>query len=261
MKFDLRQFYGLIKREILQLFSFKPLIVAEGIQPIIWIALFVASMAGTVSQIEYRGTHVSYFVFALPGLIVMQSFNQIGFSLSRVSDERRHGMFKILLTSGVSHWEYILSKIGVSILISLTQICLLLLFSHAIAGNIFTASRAYYLLALILTALSTMFWSGMGITLGLLFSSAESSSLAKTVILLPVIFSSSIFYDISRAPLLIALLGTVNPLTYVVVTVRSLFFGVLEESHIFALIASLTLMSLVVCYWTISRVDLLVTQR
>lgn len=250
----------LIRREILQLLSFKALLAGHLIQPVAWLALYSVGMARLINSFVYEAMTIRYLDFVLPGLLALQGFNQFAYILARVADEKRHGMFRTVLMSGVSPTEYVLTKASSSLIIVGLQCAGIIVMSCLFLGA-GSGQLKIRFDTLILVALGTMFWANLGASLGTVLCSAEKSSLATTLLGLPVVFTGSIFYDSETAIGVLRLLGTVNPLTFYARALRRcMLIGTVQPSQYLVLVA-LTAMSFALARRAVGTTDLVTVEK
>ena len=111
----------LVKRELFQLVSFKALLIAQIIQPAAWLMLYSVGMTDLVQPFctaEFRfGISILFFLVLWLSRVLVK----LAYTLSRVADEKRHGMFQALLTSGVDQAQYVLAKASSAVLIASLQ--------------------------------------------------------------------------------------------------------------------------------------------
>ena len=249
----------LIYREIKQMVNFKIFLLNTLLSPVVYLLFFAFGIASNFGNINYKGVPINYVVFLLPGLIAIQSYNLYILSFASVSTEKRLGVLKILLISKVKLKHYIIAKISVGALIVLIQALLLISTCLLITG--FCISMSSSQIALLLTSLimSSIAWCSLGISLGSIITDDELRNLINVIIGLPLMFSSSAFYNLERAPLWVKILGMINPITYTSNTIRDSLLGLVDRltlhSFIMLLLISITL--LVICINITKRVELL----
>lgn len=250
----------LVRREILQLLSFKALLAGHSVQPIAWLALYSVGMANLVRSFVYDGATIRYLDFVLPGILALQGFNQFAYILSRVADEKRHGMFRAVLTSGIRPPEYVAAKASCSLLIVGFQCTGILAMSYLILGG-GTGELKVRPDTLVLISMGTVFWANLGAALGTVVCSAEKSSLATTLLGLPVVFTGSVFYDTEGATAALRLLGRANPLTFYAGALRrSMLVGRVGLQEYLVIIV-LTATSFLIAHKAVGTTDLVTTEK
>ena len=84
---------------------------------------------------------------------------------------------------------------------------------------------ASYLVIAAVVFVSCFMWSSLGLVIGCRIRSERTRDLIMAIVNIPLTFSSSAYYDISRAPLWLQVMGSLNPLTYSANIVRSAYLG------------------------------------
>ncbi|MBI4675435.1 MAG: ABC transporter permease [Chloroflexi bacterium] len=235
-------------RDIKQTLFFRSFLVEELVRPIAWFMLYTITITHNFRTINFNGQAMDYFSFLIPGIMVLLAFQRFSSTVVKASNERRHGMFKMIMVSNVRAHEYILGRILFASTVVTLQGVLIY-----IVNNLFNFYRidfrgfyTDYLVLVLMVFLAVVFWVTVGTIMGLWLDSAEQSSAVNVIFYLPVMFSSSIFYDLDRAPYMLRIIGMLNPLSYQTQVVRKLFlFGDLDmlamSIVIFSSIGSLAL--------------------
>jgi len=250
----------LVKRELFQLVSFKALLIAQIIQPAAWLMLYSVGMTDLVQPFLYCGVPVRYIDFVLPGLVALQGFSQLAYTLSRVADEKRHGMFQALLTSGVNQAQYVSAKASSAVLIAFLQ-CLGIVGVFFLGMNSESTALKLTPHVFILTVMGAILWSSLGTALGTALCSAEKSSVVAALVGLPVMFSSSVFYDLEGAHAVLKSLSAANPLTFYVGALRkSMLFGGINPRE-YLILGLLTACSFLVACWVVGATDLVTKEK
>ncbi len=184
--------------------------------------LLAVGIGATFGSAEYHGRTISYIDFMLPGLLTMIAFEAFNDALVRSANDKQWGVFRIAILHGVRPGEYIAA--------------------HVLYGFTWFAFRSLILLAVAVlfgarpswTALPiTYLWSALGITTWAALGTAvgtrvDSYNVRDTLVSLlsvPLVFTSSAFYDTARVPLALKVVAKINPLSVLADTTRMALFG------------------------------------
>jgi len=248
---------AIMHRDFAWLTRWKPNLYAEILTPIAYLVLFAAALSGNFGAISINEGNTSYLLFLLPGLIVLQTFNRFPKALSESSNDRRWGVFRVYMTTKMKPYHYVVGKALVSVSISILQAIFILSVGTLLARQ--APFGVTHSIALALTVVSSsLFWTSLGITIGLMTSREEKRSVYTTLLTLPITFSSSIFYDVSKAPKYIYWLSQVNPLTYIADAARASFFGNYEGGLCqFVVTGGITIIAFALAVWKVRTTSLI----
>lgn len=180
-------------------------------------------MGANLRSVTVNSSSVPYLTFFVPGLIVLQSFGRYAWLANHASNDRRWGIYRLLVTSNVSAEAYLAGKVIFSWTVAIAQSIAVLVVATALGCGPRTASSVFFIMLIVLA--STTFFSSLGICIGL---STTNENQRETVVVLsamPFTWLSSAFYDISRAPSLIRAIARINPLTLAVDLARESYIS------------------------------------
>lgn len=231
-------FLYLLYRETKLKFRWKPIIIGQVMVPAAYFLFFGIAFSYNLKTFEYFNYNINYVVFLLPGIIIMQTFVCFNIIGNMVANEKRYGVFKLLMISQSTPIDYVMSKITIEAIIVLFQSLMIIFLGCIIIPElkdmIFFKK---FILILIILILATLFWGSLGIIWGLILPQEEKRSLFFTLINYPILFCSNIFYNIERMPLLLKKISLINPLTHFVDIIRkSMFTGNLPFKEFIILI-------------------------
>jgi len=243
-------------RDFAWLKRWKPSLYAEILNPIVYLLLFAAALTDNFGEISLNNQRTSYVLFFIPGLIILQTFNRFPLVLGASSNDRRWGIFRVYMTTKMKPYHYVMGKTLVSVCVSALQALFILGVSALLARPMSFNGTSYIVLALIIVS-SSLFWTFLGIIIGLTTSHEQKRSVYITLLTLPIMFSSSIFYDISQAPKYIYWLGLVNPLTYMANAARASFFSNYEgRLYDFVTVGGVTIIAFALAVWKVQTTRL-----
>lgn len=197
------------------------MLIGQILTPIIYFLFFGVAFSSNLRSFSFHGYQLDYLTFLLPGIIIMQTFATFNLTASMVSNERRYGIFRLLMVSNGSAGDYIGGKIVVETIIVLLQTLALILIATMVSPSIasIVKFRTIPYISLIVI-ISTIFWCNLGVILGLLLYKEEKRTMIVSILNLPILFCSSVFYDIDKIPGWMNKIATINPLTYCASSLR-----------------------------------------
>lgn len=129
------------------------------------------------------------------------------------------------MISGVKPWQYAISQAVARIPGVAIQVSMIMLGGWLFIRPFPLISGWRYLLIFAVIVTGIFLWTAIALIIGTQVESEEKRDLLWTFLNLPIMFSSSVFYDVKAAPLFIKLLSYINPLTYITDALRSWFYG------------------------------------
>lgn len=242
----IKKYYYLIYREIKMMTTYKSLLLTIILTPSVYLLLFSLSLSSNIKYIYYLGKQLPYLTFIIPGMLSMQSFSQESFCLMKTSNDKRFGMIRMLLTNDISIYQYFISRILGSFLIVIFQCILVILIGIIVFKIHYFISLINILLIIFLIFVATYFWSMIGLLLGIISKNESTRDVLQTVIPLPILFASSIFYDINKAPCIIKIISKINPLSIFCDTLRDIMcLNIVNYIKIIILIFLICILSII----------------
>ena len=203
------------------------MIVSSFSTPILYLVLFGLAMGGLVPPISYQGKYISYFLFLLPGVIAM-SLNTTGTSVSwTVFIDRQMGSLEQIFSSRVSRFAYGIAKILSAETQSFIQILLILTVGLLVVKE--HSAIANLPLFMLSAFLGSLFFSSFYITLSSRIRSNDLLNAVMGLLLLPMMFCSTMFYPLNAMPTWLRIVATVNPMTYIANCLRISLIGSMEQ--------------------------------
>jgi ABC-2 type transport system permease protein len=122
-------------------------------------------------------------------------------------------MFSQIAVGPFSRWQYILSKL-VSIMLQgmLNALLVFLIASPLLAGLKISLEGVFYIAGSLL--LGALFFGSLTLAISVFIKSNEAFNAILNVLFTPLMFLSSIYYPLQKAPLAIQVVSLANPLTY-----------------------------------------------
>lgn len=199
-------------------------LISNFITPLFYLLFFGILFSGFVHNIDIQGKPVSYLHFFIPGLIVMQSFFVLSFTLALVNLDRRTRIIEMIHMTATSFWEYYSGRIVSIQALSLVKMALFYIFALIFLHMPFSSLPA--LLTVIATfIIGTMIWFNTGFTLGLIIKTEDIRDVVMQFITLPLTFLSTIYYPANNAPGILRFVIAINPLTHAANIIRPALLG------------------------------------
>jgi ABC-2 type transport system permease protein len=224
----MRKIKALLQYEFKKMTVWKPYILTLIVQPVAYLLLFAVAMSGNVPAVMYEGKELPYLLFILPGLIAVQTYQQFTMQVSLSANDKRWGLFRMLVTAGVQPAEYILARILNQSIVVTIQGFFISLIGWLLVGKVFISPQGCLTIVFVGLAAIT-FWTTLGIAVGLQVDSEEKRDILWALLSLPLMFSSSAFYSLKDVPIYIMALSYINPLTYTADVMRAGFYGNLNN--------------------------------
>lgn len=213
--------YTLTSREVGRFFSvYRQTVIPGLISSVLYILIFGFTLEQRISEIQ----GISYTMFILPGLIMMNTLtNASSNTSSSMLQMKLLQQLPDLLTAPLSGFEIALAYIiggtvrGMvnGILVLIVGVVLIDLPVHDIAGTllfIFLVSWAF---------------SSMGLVMGQIAESWDQLAMIQNFFLTPLSFLGGVFYSINMLPSWAKTLSFLNPIYYMINGIR---YTILEKS-------------------------------
>jgi len=217
--------YVMWYRQLKRFVRAKSRLAAAIVHPTLWMVFFGLGWASTFrmqpSASLFGG--VDYPSFLAPGVAMMAVFSVAFMSGISVIWDREFGFLKEMLVAPVPREAIILGRALGDSTVAVLQGIIILLIASFMAPRLNLASIPMVTACMFLVALS---YTGVGITIGSRMTSMEGFQLINSVISLPTLFLSGVFYPVATMPGWMKVLAFMNPLTYGVDAGRNLLVGV-----------------------------------
>ncbi|HHY94583.1 MAG TPA: ABC transporter permease, partial [Firmicutes bacterium] len=207
-------------RELKHFWGQKIRIVMTLVQPLVWLALMgnmfqrIAAVPGFPAK--------SYLDYMAPGIVTMVTlFGGIFGGLSIVWD-RRLGYLQKLLAAPISRTTVVTGKmLAIAVQAGFQA---LIIFGLALAMGVkFAAGPAGVLALLLLAILLSQVFAGLSLSLGAVLTTHEALMAVVNFLTMPLMFTSNAMMPLEMMPSWLARLASVNPLSYAINPLRSLF--------------------------------------
>ncbi len=230
---------ALFKREVLR-FVRRPknTFMPPAITNVLYFAVFGIILGGRIDQIA----GFDYILFIVPGLIVLgtisNAFENASFSIFH---GRWNEYIHETLTSPLSYLEMIVAYVSASALRGLVVGVIIALVGRAFVP--IPVEHALYLIVVMLTV--SVLFAGLGIIGGLWARDFDDLTVMNQFILRPLVFFGAVFYSLEILPPTWQLVSLLNPMVYMVDSVRYGFLGYSDLVPIASLAVLLALTAIV----------------
>ncbi len=215
-------------REISVFFRETPRAVSAVASPLLWLVIFGAGISRSV---VIEGMDYQQFIF---GGVLVQTFlfSSLFYGAYLVWD-RKIDVLKAVLVSPLSRQAIFLGKVLGGVSISIIEALIVLLFGYALGVHY---SIAAFFEVMLLIILSSAGLTALGLTVGAFMESPEGFQLLSTLILFPLFFLSGALFPVTNLTGILALLASINPISYIVDLVRGVLLGTYYIDPVFDMI-------------------------
>lgn len=209
MRRELYRFWGIKRQTIL-----GPLL-----ETFLYISIFGAALGSRISDLD----GVSYIVFIIPGLLLMSfAMNIFSNNASSLMQQKIQRSIDDQLASPVSNLQLFMAYglggfIRATIIVAITYAT-----AFVLVDDLPMVHPLLFILSLIVIG---FFFMMAGVLVGLRSEKFDDLSLYQTFILQPLIFLGGVFYSASLLPPVYEFLTKLNPIYYMINTVRYSMLG------------------------------------
>ncbi len=200
-------------------------LISNFTSPLFYLLFFGLLFSKVVPPVSLSNKNFPYLHFFIPGLIVMQSFFVLSYTLALVNLDRRTRILQMVQSTSTHFYEYFWGRlVGVEFLIFVKIAVLGLV---AVLFFEFNVSQPFYILLFILTlSISNFIWFGIGFLGGMIIKTEDIRDIILQLVTLPLTFLSNIYYPINNAPGILKYVIEINPLTHTTNLIRPLLLGI-----------------------------------
>ncbi len=236
------RFFSLTRREVSRFVKIKgQTIGAPLLETFLYISVFGAALGTRVGDLD----GVDYTVYVIPGLILMAwAINAFTNNASSILQQKFQRSIDDQLSSPASPIQLLMAFTLGGFLRGMTISVITFVLASFLVD--LPVEHVWVLIASLL--LVGMFFSQIGVLIGVRAEQFDDVSFAQTFILQPLIFLGGIFYSASLLPEPYQTLTHFNPVYYMISTVRYGFLGIADVSislSLLGLLAATTLLFLV----------------
>lgn len=218
----LKGVYTLWLREVKNFLRAKSRIVSAIVRPFFWIILMGVGLRSAFGS-GIMG--VDYLTFMATGIIGMSIMFDSVFSGVSVVVDRRFGFLKEVLVAPVPRSSIIMGKmLGGSSVAMLTG-TIIMVMSILVANVPVSLGILSAFVFMLITSFTLV---GLGLAIASRMESMEGFNMIMAFIMMPVFFTSGIFFPLNQTPLWLQSVSMINPLTYGVDGIRASLLGVAQ---------------------------------
>lgn len=242
---NLTGFLTLIDREVYRFLRlFNQTVMPPLITTVLYILIFGYSLGSRIREVN----GFDYIVFILPGLIQMSVINNAyANSSTSLFMARMERSIENLLVAPLNYFQIVSSYMIGGLLRGLVVGITVLLASYPFVH----VPLEHPFLALGVTILTSILFSGLGILSAMLAETWDRIALFTTFIITPFIYLGGVFYSIHMLPPFWQTVSHFNPIFYCIDLMRYSFLGVSDTSVGLGLgvLAGLGLSIYLLCVW------------
>jgi ABC-2 type transport system permease protein len=184
---------------------------------------FAVAIGANFPPIRYASAAYDYATFFLPGLIAIQAFLMASYAYGSVRQDRVSRIVAVVATSRTSMVDYMLGKLLGCIVLTAVRSAVLVAVTLLVSGPPALDDPLDLAAILAIVAASTVFWYGLGFTLGALVAAESVGSVLFGIGGTVLTFASTAYYNVERAPAWVRSIAGVNPLSHSSNALRELF--------------------------------------
>lgn len=218
----------IIQMEFMKLRKDPSDLLMRGIQPALWLLIF----GQTFSRIRAIPTGgVDYNLFLAPGILAQSiTFISIFYGITIIW-ERDMGLLQKILTTPIRHSAFILGKMLAASMRAVSQAVIIILLSLLL--HIHLKINILNLFGVLFSViLGGAFFTGLSMFIATLMRTRERMMGIGQLITMPLFFSSNALYPLSIMPPWLKVVATLNPMSYLVDSLRILLIPSTPSSHL-----------------------------
>lgn len=220
MLMSLLPFWTVLRRELSRFWGIKrQTILGPVLETYLYISVFGAALGSRIDQLD----GVRYIIYIVPGLLLMSfAMNIFANNASSLMQQKLQRSIDDQLSSPVSNTQLLLAYglggfVRATIITAITYLTAFLLIDNLPMEHPFLFILSFILIG--------FFFAMAGVLVGLRSEKFDDLSLYQTFILQPLIFLGGIFYSVSLLPEPFKTISELNPIHYMINTVRYSMLG------------------------------------
>ena len=197
------------------------------VNPIIYLLIFGSAFNAAFFQSAGSSNLAGapdYFNYIATGIFVSMPMTFATRTGTSIFADRLKGYLERLVVSPISRETIVLSKIFAGIILGLIQAGAILAMTLPLGLESSNLSFASIVLLIASVSMLSYGFSSVFLIVSIRIKRWTTQQLVLSLISSPIIFLSNVFYPISRIPVLIRGLASINPLTYATNITREIFF-------------------------------------
>jgi ABC-2 type transport system permease protein len=250
---------ALVRRDLKRQWLSKSWLVLTVVEPTSYLLVFALVFSRQIQAIASQGMSLPYVAFVIPGLLALQTIQMFHVQVSLSSGDRRWGVLLLSSMAGMRPAEYVLAHAISRGSVAFLQSGMILAVGSLVTPlDLAPASALRVLMGVTAWTSSVILWTSVGVMVGARVASEQKRDILWSLLNLPLMFTSSAFYEVKQGPAVIAALSRLNPLTYCADTLRSCLYNErLAVSWELALLVFLAVAAAALCPRVLASTSLL----
>ncbi len=236
-----RELLGMAYRQWRLFLSSSHSIIIPILEPTAYLLIFGQVMVKIVPPVQYGGRPLDYTSFILPGILAIAAWHKGVHAGTPIYVDRMTGELETLFALPIRRWLILASNVGSVVLQTLLYTGTLLLVG-SLLGTKLACGPARVLVAMCEVAVFTWFVGMVFCALSSVIVRQEMFNIVINALILPLVFTSSVFYPVEAAPHWLRAIALVNPINMASSALRSMMLQ--PDMAISAAFRSLALMVL-----------------
>jgi ABC-2 type transport system permease protein len=251
---ELKGLYAIWYREILVFTREPSRLVGAIIQPLLWLVIFGTGLGSIIEPGSVSGANYQQFLF--PGILVMTVlFSSLFFGLYIILDKRIDFLKEVLVAPLNKSTMFFGKALGGST-DGLLQIIILMVLGAIFFGIHFNLLSV--ILTLVIVILLLIAVTSLGLAIGSIMDSPEGFGLISSFVIFPLFFLSGALFPVTKLPIWLKIIVTINPVSYSVDALRSVILGITSYGLLldFTVMIAFALLMVIVGTWAFKRIKL-----
>ncbi|MEF8848804.1 MAG: ABC transporter permease [Candidatus Thermoplasmatota archaeon] len=222
---ELEAIYMMWLRQLKRFLRSKSRVLSAVIRPLFFLVILGSGLRATMSGNILEG---DYLTFLAPGIVGMAILFSSMFTGISVIWDKQFGFLQEVLVAPISRFSIIIGRTLGGATIALIQGLLILFIALLLQINI-NSNIFQLILALVIMVLVAFATVGFGLVLSTRIQDFQGFQIIMTLVIMPLLFSSSAFFPIANNPSLpdiVVQLSYFNPLFYMIDGIRGSLTGV-----------------------------------
>ncbi|NAZ24588.1 MAG: ABC transporter permease [Thermofilum sp.] len=216
------QTVAFVELELRRLWHDPTEVFTRAVQPILWLTVFGTTMERLRS---IPTANVDYLTFISPGVVLQSSsFIALAYGIMLVW-ERESGILKKLVSSPVDRFIIVLGRSLAGAVRAVTQLFIVLPVALLFGAKL-KIDPVSLILATLVLLLGSVGFTSLSIILAVFMKTRERFMGILQAIVMPLFFTSNALYPIEIMPAPLQAFAKVNPMTYIILSLRdTLIYG------------------------------------
>jgi ABC-2 type transport system permease protein len=206
-------------REILRFAQDRSRAVSSFAMPVLFLLIFGAGFNGVMGSLT---PGIDFIKFMYPGIIAMGVLQNSLFSGLSIVWDREFGFLREVLVAPLSRSGIVVGKMVGGASLAMLQALIMLVLAPFVGASL---SLVLVVKLLPMLALLSFCLSGVGILIAARMRSQQGFQVLMQIFVLPMMFTSGVFFPLSSVPLWLEVVSKVNPMSYGVDAIRQLFLS------------------------------------